>query len=494
MATAPAPTVRPSAEIDPRGMRVIWLLLVAAFVAILNETTMGIAIPHLNADMGIAPSLGQWLTSAFMLTMAVVIPVTGFMLQRFTTRGVFLTAASLFTLGTFICLVAPGFAVLLLGRIVQASGTAIMMPLLMTTVMNVIPVHSRGRIMGRVGIVMALAPAIGPTASGLILDALSWRWLFGLVLPISLVALLIGAKWMLNLGEPEDKHIDVVSIILSGLGFGGLVFGLSQLGGKGGETEAMFSVTAIIGIIAAAVVSLGLFVGRQLVLQRRSGALLDLRVFRSFNFTVAVTVMAVLALSMFGSLTLLPLYLQDVLGLTATEAGLIVLPGSILMGVLAPIIGRIYDARGPRPLLIPGTIAVSGALWFYTTVHETTPVWLLVIIQGFISVGLAMSFTPLFSASLSSLRPQLYPHGSAVLNTLQQVAGAAGVSLLITTMSSVAGAQPAHLNEVSAQAVGVQSAFLTAAILSLVAVAGAWFVRRPRQDESDSDDANVAVH
>ncbi|MFK4762661.1 MDR family MFS transporter [Microbacterium sp. ZW T5_45] len=458
-------------------MRVIWLLLIAAFVAILNETTMGIAIPHLNEDLGIAPSLGQWLTSAFMLTMAVVIPTTGFLLQRFTTRGVFLTAMSLFTIGTVLCLVAPGFVLLLVGRVVQASGTAIMMPLLMTTVMNVIPAHSRGRIMGRTGIVMALAPAIGPTLSGLVLDALSWRWIFGIILPIALIALFVGAKWMVNLGEPEHKHIDVPSIILAALGFGGLVLGLSQLGGEH-QTGAL-SPLAIVVILVVAVVAMGLFVARQIRLQRSDAALMDLRVFRSANFTMSVVVMTVLALSMFGGLTLLPLYLQGVLGLSATESGLIVLPGSLVMGVLGPVIGRIYDARGPRPLLIPGGIIVSAALWAYSTAGESTPVWQLVITQAFMSVGLAMSFTPLFSASLSSLAPRLYSHGSAVLNTLQQVGGAIGVSVLISTMSAVAASQPAATAAHSAQAAGVQVAFTIAAILSLIAVVGTFFVRRP---------------
>src|SRR5699024_516400 len=151
--------------IDPAGMRVIWLLLVAAFVAILNETTMAIAIPQLNVTLGIPEEQGQWFTSGFMLTMAVVIPTTGFLLQRFTTRQVCLSAITLFSLGTAICLVAPGFLTLLVGRIVQAGGTGIMMPLLMTTMMNVVPPHSRGRMMGRVGLVISLAPAIGPTLS-----------------------------------------------------------------------------------------------------------------------------------------------------------------------------------------------------------------------------------------------------------------------------------------------------------------------------------------
>ncbi|GAA1146967.1 MDR family MFS transporter [Nesterenkonia lutea] len=478
-----------SQALDPRGTRVIWLLLISAFVAILNETTMGIAIPHLNVELGIAPSLGQWLTSAFMLTMAVVIPVTGLVIQRFTTRGVFLTAMSLFTAGTLICLVAPGFAVLLLGRIIQASGTAIMMPLLMTTVMNVVPEHSRGRIMGRAGIVMALAPAIGPTVSGVILDSLSWRWLFGLILPIALIALLIGAKWMLNLGESEHRRIDVASIVLSALGFGGVVFALSQFGSAHSGESTISSAGASLLLVGAGI-SLALFVWRQLRLQRQEQALLDLRVFRSLNFTMSVAVMSILALSMFGSLTLLPLYLQNVVGLSATQAGLIILPGSIVMGILGPVVGAIYDSRGPRPLLIPGTVLVSAGLWSYSAVGQDTSVVVLAAIQVAMSVGLAMSFTPLFSASLSSLRPSLYSHGSAVLNTLQQVAGAAGVAVLITTMSSVAADESGALGEITAQAAGAQSAFMTAAIVSLAAVIGAFFVRAPSRAEDQLPSAD----
>ncbi|WP_449281669.1 MFS transporter, partial [Leucobacter sp.] len=269
-------------------MRVIWLLLAAAFVAILNETTMAIAIPSLNQTLGIPPELGQWLTSAFMLTMAVVIPTTGFLLQRFTTRQVFMAAMIAFVLGTAICLVAPGFPVLLLGRIVQAAGTGVMMPLLMTTMMNVVPPHSRGRMMGRVGLVMSLAPALGPTLSGVVLDTLGWRWLFGIILPIAVVALLLGAKWMTNLGETTRAPIDVLSIILSAFAFGGIVFGLSQLGGGHGGSAG--GGAAPWAVIAGGVVFLGLFVWRQLVLQRVDDALLDLRVFASRNYVVSVII------------------------------------------------------------------------------------------------------------------------------------------------------------------------------------------------------------
>ncbi|GGH49809.1 DHA2 family efflux MFS transporter permease subunit [Microbacterium album] len=487
-------TIRvPAPEIDPRGMRVIWLLLIAAFVAILNETTMTVAIPHLNADLGVPPELGQWLTSAFMLTMAIVIPTTGFLLQRLTTRGAFLLAMSLFTAGTLLCLVAPGFSFLLLGRIVQAAGTAIIMPLLMTTVMSVVPPHARGRIMGRVGIVISLAPAIGPTLSGVILDVLTWRWIFGIVLPISIAALAIGAWLLTNLGETSRAPLDSPSVVLSALGFGGLVFGLSQLGGAHGAEAATEAETAVlsqgaaIGIVVAAAAVLALFVWRQLRLARRDDALLDLRVFRSRNFTVAIVVITVISLAMFGTFTALPLYLQNVVGLTATESGLVVLPGAVMMGLLGPIVGRIYDVRGPLVLLVPGTLLVAATLGFYATVTEHTPVVALVVAQTTMSIGMAMSFTPLFSASLGSLERRFYSHGSAVLNTLQQVAGAAGVALLITTMSSVSATGVAEgLSEAAAGAAGTRTAFLIAALVAVGAVVSACFIRKPADQEGDA--------
>jgi len=477
--TGSVPAVKTEPTIAPSDMRVIWLLLVAAFVAILNETTMGIAIPHLNADLGIPPELGQWLTSAFMLTMAIVIPTTGFLLQRFTTRQVFIAAMSAFSLGTIVALIAPGFEVLLVGRVIQAGGTGIMMPLLMTTMMNVVPPQSRGRMMGRVGLVISLAPAIGPTLAGAVLETLSWRWLFAIVLPIALVSLAMGAKWMTNLGETKNAPVDVLSIVLSAFGFGGVVYGLSQFGGAG---ESHGTTIGVVSLVVGGV-SLALFVWRQLVLQRIDDALLDLRVFRSGNYTIAVIVMGILALSMFGTLTLLPQYLQNVAGLDALQSGLILLPGSILMGLLGPIMGRIYDARGTRTLLIPGTIMVSAALFFYSTVGEHTQWWMLVISQTFMSVGLAMSFTPLFSASLGSLQRHLYSHGSAVLNTIQQVAGAAGVAVLTVTYSSILHAGESEgLSTAVAGAPGARMAFLIAAIISLGSVALSAFIRKPADD------------
>ena len=489
--TASTPIPARGDVLDRRESRVIWLLLGAAFVAILNETTMAVAIPHLIDDLGITALMAQWLTTAFMLTMAVVIPITGFLLQMFSTRRVFLAAMSLFSAGTLLALVAPGFGVLVVARVIQASGTAIMMPLLMTTLMTVVPAHMRGRMMGRVSIVMSLAPAIGPTLSGIILDTLNWRWIFGIVLPIALVMLVVGARWMENIGESRPAPIDVPSVVLSAFGFGGIVFGLSQIGGAahggvGAAASAAVATWTLSIAFAVGGIALALFIWRQLRLQRVDDALLDLRVFRSRNFTLSIGQMLLMAVAFFGTITILPLFLQDVLGLSPTESGLMVLPGAVLMGLLGPVIGRIYDRWGTRVLLVPGALITAGVLWFYTTIGELTSPWLLLVVQTVLSLGLAMSFTPLFTASLGSLPRPLYSHGSAVLGTIQQVAGAAGIAVMFTVMSAImAGAVDAGMADLPAEASGFRGAFLIAAIIASPTILGAFLIRKPADDAGE---------
>jgi DHA2 family lincomycin resistance protein-like MFS transporter len=439
---------------------------------------MNVAIPFLIRDLGITAVAAQWLTTAFMLTMAVVIPITGFLLQRFTTRQVFIAAMTLFSAGTLVAFLSPGFELLVVARVIQASGTAIMMPLLMTTIMTIVPPQHRGRMMGRVSIVMALAPAIGPTMSGLVLQSLGWHWIFGIVLPIALVALFVGARWIQNLGETRTAPIDVASVILSALGFGGLVFGLSQIGGgHGGDAAAeSASLVTLIASLAVGVIGLGAFIWRQIRLQRSDSALLDLRVFRSSNFTLSVTQLGVMSMAFFGAITLLPLYLQTVLEKSPLETGLAVLPGSLAMGLAGPVIGRIYDRFGTQVLLVPGAMITSATLWFYTTVGTETSFVLLIVVQTVMMIGLALSFTPLFTASLGSLEPRFYSYGSAIVGTVQQVAGAAGIALLITVMSSASAAAGGGLE---ADAAGTRAAFLIAAILSVPLIVGAFLIRKP---------------
>jgi DHA2 family lincomycin resistance protein-like MFS transporter len=364
---------------------------------------------------------------------------------------------------------------LIVARVIQASGTAIMMPLLMTTVMTLVPPESRGKTMGNISIVMSVAPAVGPTISGIILNYLEWRWLFILVLPIALGALVLGVRRIENVTTPRYAPLDAVSVVLSAFAFGGTVYGISALGAPA-ETRALpASIPLAVGAVAMAA-----FVLRQLALQRTNGALLDLRTFGSRTYTLSVVLMAIMMMSLFGTIILLPIYLQDVLGLSTLETGLLLLPGGLLMGLLGPYVGRLYDRIGPTKLLVPGVVTASVVLWAMTLLSPTT--WVGSILAGhvIISVGFAFLFTPLFTASLSSVRPELYSHGSALLGSIQQVAGAAGVALFVTLMSARAAQLGAGgVESVEALAGGIRAAFSCGAVLSLFAVACAFFVRKP---------------
>jgi DHA2 family lincomycin resistance protein-like MFS transporter len=436
---------------------------------------MGVALPVLMTDLKVEASVGQWLTAGFLLTMSVVIPVTGFLIRRVPTRTLFATAMLLFSVGTLLAAVAPGFGVLLAGRVVQAGGTAIMMPLLMTTVLTLVPPGRRGALMGNISIVISVAPAIGPAVSGIVLDLFGWRHMFWLVLPIALAALVLGLRLITNVGETTSAPIDVVSVVLSALGFGGLVYGLSSVGHSSGTSSVV-----VWGAFAVGVAGLVAFVARQLVLQRTDRALLDLRTFRSRTFTVASVMMMLTMGTLLGTAVLLPIYLQTVLVLEPLTTGLLLLPGGLLMGLLGPVVGRLHDRFGARALLVPGTVAAGAALWAATLFTAESSLLQVVGFHLLLSVGLAFVFTPLFTAGLGAVSPKLYSHGSAIFSTAQQLAGAAGVALLVSVLSVRSSALAAEgVPLVESTAGGVRASFLVAATLSLFTIIGAFLVRGP---------------
>jgi DHA2 family lincomycin resistance protein-like MFS transporter len=469
-----------TAALGARNRLVITLLLISTFVVILNETIMGVALPQLMKDLHIDAGAGQWLTAAFMLAMAVVIPITGFLLQRFHTRTVFIAAMTLFSAGTLFAALAPGFELLVVARVVQASGTAIMIPLLFTTVLTLVPEAHRGRVMGNISIVISVAPAIGPIISGLIINFLNWRWMFLFVLPIAIAALVIGVLRVPNVTEPTKSSIDVGSVILSALGFGGLVFGLSNVG-----TAGLNAIQSWLPL-AVGVVGIAVFIVRQVRLQKSDSALLDLRTFKARTFTFAVAMLAISMIALFGTFILLPIYTQYVLKLDPFTTGMLLLPGGLIMGLLAPFVGRLYDRIGPRLLVVSGSVIVSAAIWGMTLLTLSSPFWWVLVAHVTLSVGLALVFTPLFTAGLGDIPSQLYSHGSAVVGTIQQLAGAAGVALFITVMSATVLRQMGRgLAEIVATADGIHSAFVVGAIISLVAIPLAFFIRKPVQQPGE---------
>ena len=473
MQTEAAGSVSSAPEVSRHHMGIILTMLVATIVVSLNETIMNGALPKLMEEFQVSPSTAQWLATAYMLVLAVLIPTTGFLIQRFSTRTLFLTAIGLFSAGTFIAGSAPVFAVLLLGRVVQASGTAIMLPLLTTTILALIPPERRGAIMGTLSIVISVAPAIGPTISGLIIQSLSWRFLFFIVLPIALMVLGYGARNLENVGETRPSALDVWSVMLSALGFGGIVYGFSSAGQGGGWSSPYVYVPLVVGAF-----SLVIFIRRQLTLPT---PLLDLRAFHYPMFTLSVVLIMLVMMALFASAILLPIFLQDVRQFTPLQTGLLLLPGGVLMGVAAPVVGRLFDRYGPTALVSVGAALLVFTLWRFTTVAASTSVAMLLTLHLIFSLGLALLFTPVFTTGLNQLPRALYGHGSAITSTLQQVAGAVGTALLVTIMAT---SRQAYLSTVSggtemdALNTGLHSAFAVAAGIAALALLLALFMRR----------------
>jgi DHA2 family lincomycin resistance protein-like MFS transporter len=439
-----------------------WLVL-ATFIVILNETIMINAIPRLMADLDISARSAQWLSTSFMLTMAAVIPTTGWFLQRVTTRTAYATAMSVFAAGTLLATLAPTFEVLLIARIVQAGGTAVMMPLLMTTLMTVVPEHDRGRVMGQVTLAISVAPALGPAVSGVLLQLGSWRLIFAVVLPIALAVMVVGMRNLENVGEPRPGSIDWPSVALAASGFGGLVFGLSRFG-----ADSVGTPLVIVGFGVAAIAT---FVFRQLRLQRTGTPLLDLRTLTHATYRRALILMSVAFMAMLGSMILLPLYLQDLRGLSPLQTGLLVMPGGLAMGLLGPRVGRIFDAVGGRPLVVPGSVGVLVSLTVMTQISLTTPYAVLLAAHMLMMVSLAALFTPVFTLGLGAVPMHLYSHASSLLGTLQQVAAAFGTALVVTVMSSRAvQLATSGSGETEAMLGGLRWAFWIGAALSVVVV------------------------
>lgn len=463
---------------------VIAIMVLSTFVVILNETTLAVALPHLMDDLQIDAPTAQWVSTGFLLTMAVVIPITGFLVQRFATRTLYVLAMGLFISGTVISMLAPGFSLLLVGRVIQASGTAVMAPLLMTTILQLVPQERRGQVIGMVMVVNSVAPALGPTVSGIILYWLSWRWIFLLVLIVTLVIAAIGLWKLTNVNEPRVTRLDWASLPLSALGFGSLVYALNLLGQ--GRTS-LFSWA----VLAVGVVSLVAFTLRQLHLQRVGDPLLDLRTLTHRPFRVGLGMLMAGFASLLGVAIVWPIYLQNVHGINEIVTGLLLLPGGLAMGLLGPRIGRLHDRIGARRIAVPAAFAMVAILALMSRVTQTTPEPLLLALHFSLSLALAFVFTPVFTSALNSLPPALYSHGSATLGALQQVAGATGVAVLVAIMAAVArSAGSSGSDGAQATLAGIQVAFTVAAGIACVAIVLGFLLPRtaPAEDPLESDD------
>lgn len=415
---------------DPTQIKVVPIVIVlvlAAFVTILNQTLMNIALPQIMNDLSISANTGQWLTTGFMMTNGVLIPVTAFLIERFTTRKLYMTAMSLFGIGTLICAVAPDFPLLLTGRIVQAAGAGIMMPLMMTSFLYIFPVEKRGRAMGIIGLAIIFAPAIGPTLSGWIVQNYSWRVLFYMMIPITILALVLAHFMLRNVTRQTLPKVDVFGITLSTLGFGGLLYGFSIAGNTGWEDYKVF-----IGL-AVGVVALILFITREL---KSKTPMLEFRVFKYPIFSLATLINMVVTMAMFAGMILVPIYLQNIRGFSPLESGLLLLPGAILMGIMSPITGYLFDKIGARPLALVGLAITAITTFGFSNLADDTTYTLLILMYTARMFGMSMLMMPIMTAGLNQLPQKWNAHGTAMVNTTRMISGAIGTAVLITVMSN----------------------------------------------------------
>ncbi|WP_102026314.1 MDR family MFS transporter [Salirhabdus sp. Marseille-P4669] len=445
------------------------VLLSGAFAAILNQTLLATALPEIMADLHIDENTAQWLQSIFMLVNGIMIPITAFLIETFTTRRLFLTAMGLFALGTLLCAIAPSFLVLLAGRVVQAAGAGIMMPLMQTVFLFIFPFEKRGSAMGMVGLIIAFAPAIGPTLSGWVVEHFDWRYLFYIILPIAILDLIIAYFVLKNVTKQTFPKVDVLSIILSTLGFGGILYGFSIAGNAGWS-----SVEVLIGMVVG-VLSLIWFIIRQFQLEQ---PILEFRVFKYNIFTLTTILGCVVFVSMIGAAVILPLYMQNMHHFTPLESGLMLLPGAIIMGAMSPITGRIFDKVGAKWLTIVGLSIVTITTFLFTNLSTTTSFTFLTIAHAFRMLGISMVMMPVTTAGLNQLPNRLIPHGTAMNNTMRQVAGSVGTALLVTIMTTGATSQtPEGMID------GVNLSFIVAAALSVIALIMAFFIKRTTPEE-----------
>lgn len=462
------------------------ILFFGAFVSFLNNSLLNVALPSIMVDLDIENySTVQWLATGYMLVSGVLIPVSAFLITRFKNRTLFLAAMGLFTIGTAVAAFAPNFGFLLAGRMIQAAGSSVMGPLLMNIMLVSFPRNQRGTAMGIFGLVMITAPAIGPTLSGYIVEYYDWRVLFEMILPFSIISLLLAFWKLENVMDTRHASLDFLSVVLSVAGFGGLLYGCSMASSEG-WTDTVVLTTIIIGVIG-----LTWFIIRQFRLEQ---PLLDLRVYKYPMFALGSVISMVTAAAMFSGMILTPAYVQSVRHISPLDSGLMMLPGAIVMGIMSPITGRLFDKFGPRALALIGLSITAYATYLLSKLQIDSTHTFIIAIYTLRMFGMSMIMMPIMTNGLNQLPTRLNPHGTAVNNTAQQVVGSLGTALFVTVMNSYAAdkgeelmagldmktATEADFAQVEQLALleGVQHSFFIATIVTIVALVLSLFLKR----------------
>lgn len=466
-------------QIKPAPIMVAFLI--SGFMGMFSETALNMAIHDLIQEFNISASTAQWLTTAYLLILGILIPVTGVLIKRFPTRNLFITSLSFSIIGLLIAALSPTFQILLIGRMIQAVGTGLIVPLLFHSVLLLFPPHRRGTAMGLVGLVMMFAPASGPIFAGLIIDYSNWHMIFWFILPFMVFALIFGFLYLPNLTEVSKVRIDILSIVLSTIGFGGIVIGFSY----SGEIEG-WSNPVVVGGLVLGGIALAMYVWRQLSIKE---PVIFLQVFKQPMFALGIILTLFANLIIFSTNILLPLFMQGGLGLSASQAGLLLLPGGILNGIASMVNGRIFDRYGPRFIVIAGFAISAGATLFFSNATSSTPAYLIIIFFMLLMVSMSMVTTPSQTNGINQLDPSLFPDGTAVVNSMIQTSGAIGTAVGISLLRSgetnyLSDNASSGLSDpvLQSEAVisGFQHAFAFTTVVSIIAFICALFIRRVR--------------
>jgi DHA2 family lincomycin resistance protein-like MFS transporter len=448
-------------------------IAIVTFIGILSETALNIAYALLMNEFGVSAVVIQWLTTGYLLTLSILLPLSPLFVKHFRTKGLFQAAVIIFTFGTLLCAFTLNFEMLFLGRIVQAIGTSISFPLMMNIILEKIPIAKRGKCMGIVGLVTSFAPALGPTFGGFIIEWINWHWIFISMLPILVVSFMMGSSYIPDIHSKDKITVDYLSVLLSTIAFVGIVYGVSISADVGWSSPAVF------GYIMMGGLSLAAFAYRQL---RLTKPLIQVRVFSNSMFTIGACIVMISMMSVLAAGFVLPLYIQKSLGYSSIAAALAMLPGAAVNGIMSPLTGKFYDTHGPRLLLSTGFLLLSITLLLFSFVSITFVQ--LTIIYTVFMFGASMLAMPAQTNSLNQLSQEYYADGAAIMGTLQQVAGAVGTALAssILTMNSVKYSQGFSnmTTDGIAQSIafGTQQNFMVFLILSVIGLILALFVRK----------------
>ncbi|WP_436862825.1 DHA2 family efflux MFS transporter permease subunit [Staphylococcus caeli] len=407
--------------------KVLLAMVFGMFIAILNQTLLNVALPKINTDFNISANTGQWLMTGFMLVNGILIPISAYLFNKYSYRKLFLVAMTLFTIGSLVCGMSGSFTMMMVGRVLQAIGAGILMPLGTNVFMTIFPPEKRGAAMGTLGIAMILAPAIGPTLSGYIVEHFHWNVMFYGMFFVGLVSLAISYIWFRVYQVTTNPKADVPGIIFSTIGFGALLYGFSEAGNNSWSSPIVV-ISLILGVIFIIA-----FVIRELTMRV---PMLNLEVLKYSGFTLTTVINMIVTMSLFGGMILLPLYLQNLRGFTPVQSGLLLLPGALIMGVMGPIAGKLLDTIGIKPLALVGTAIMTYATWELTKLNMNTTYGHLMFIYIIRSFGMSFIMMPIMTAGMNALPQRLIAHGNALSNTLRQLAGSIGTALLVTVMST----------------------------------------------------------